>query len=141
VFEPGWVLVILHHTTIWWLSIQLFIFLLLFCLETPKVGSGPSNWRTVVSLASPSAVSFQRTPVCPWTQNSPTECWMETSFIAFWHCCTNGDMFRQPEELPKPPDYHNKYIFLWSSVHLNFVSTGQDNIGLYIVPENCSLFS
>jgi hypothetical protein len=31
--------------------------------------------------------------------------------------------------------------FLWSSVHLNFVSTGQDSKGLCLGPENCSLFS
>jgi len=50
-----------------------------------------NSW-TVVSLASPSAISFQRTTVCPWTQNSPAECWMETSFNAFWNFCTNGDI-------------------------------------------------
>ena len=31
-----------HHTSCWF-SIQRFIFLLIFCLETPKKGSGPTN--------------------------------------------------------------------------------------------------
>jgi len=32
-----------RHNTRCWLSIQRFIFLLIFCLETPKKGSGPTN--------------------------------------------------------------------------------------------------
>jgi hypothetical protein len=32
-----------YHNTKWWLSIQHFIFLLMFCLETPKKGFGPTN--------------------------------------------------------------------------------------------------
>jgi hypothetical protein len=32
-----------HHNTKCWLSIQRFIFLLMFCLETPTKGCGPTN--------------------------------------------------------------------------------------------------
>jgi len=32
-----------RHNTRCWFSIQRFIFLLIFCLETPKKGSGPTN--------------------------------------------------------------------------------------------------
>jgi len=35
-----------------------FIFLLIFCLETPKKGSGPTNCSTEPLLASLSAISF-----------------------------------------------------------------------------------
>jgi hypothetical protein len=43
-------------------SIQCFIFLLIFCLETPKKGSGPTNRRAEPLLASMSAISL------PFTQ-------------------------------------------------------------------------
>ena len=39
----------------YWLSIQRFIFLLMFCLETPIKGSGPTNFWIEPSLASLSA--------------------------------------------------------------------------------------
>ena len=39
-------------------SIRLFIFLLIFSLETPKKGSGPTNRWTEPSLASLSAISY-----------------------------------------------------------------------------------
>jgi len=73
-------------------SIQRFIFLLTFCLETPKAGSGPTSFWKVTSLASLLAISFLHTPEYPGTQNSPILCQVETSFNAFWHCCTNGDV-------------------------------------------------
>jgi hypothetical protein len=58
------------------------------CLETPKTGSGPTKPRPEPSLASPSAISFPRTPACPRTQYSPTTCWAEMSFNALWHWFT-----------------------------------------------------
>jgi len=61
-------------TAICWLSIQPLLFLLTFFKETTKVGSGPINWWTLPSLASPSIISFPRTPECPGTQKSTTEC-------------------------------------------------------------------
>ena len=51
-----------HHNTRCWFSIQLFIFLLIFCLENPKKASGPTNRWTEPSLASLSAISFPRSP-------------------------------------------------------------------------------
>ena len=83
----GW-----RHITRCWFSIQRFIFLLMFCLETPKKGSGPTNRWTEPSLASLSVISFPRIPTCPGTQYSPTACQIEISFNAFWHCRTNGDV-------------------------------------------------
>jgi hypothetical protein len=44
-----------HHNTKCWLSIQFFIFLLMFSLETPKKDSGPTDLWTEPSLASLSA--------------------------------------------------------------------------------------
>jgi hypothetical protein len=66
-----WVLQGPHHITKCWLSIQGFIFLLLFCLETPEKGSGPTNFWTQQSLARLSVISFPRTLACPGTQYSP----------------------------------------------------------------------
>jgi hypothetical protein len=87
-----WLLIRFLHITICWLSIQHWIFFLMFSLEPPKAGSSSTEWRTVLSLASLSAILFPHTPECPGTQNNPTECWMEMSFIAFWHCYTNGNV-------------------------------------------------
>jgi hypothetical protein len=52
-------------------SIQCFICLLIFCLETPKKGLGPTNRWTEPSLSSLSAITFPLTPACPGTQYSP----------------------------------------------------------------------
>jgi hypothetical protein len=54
-----------HYNTKCWLSIQRFIFLLMFCLETPKKGSGPIDLWTEPSLVSLSAVSLPHTSACP----------------------------------------------------------------------------
>jgi hypothetical protein len=35
---------------------------------------------------------FPRTPECPGTQNSLTDCRVEMSFNAIWQCCTNWDV-------------------------------------------------
>jgi hypothetical protein len=45
-----------RHITKGWLSIQCLIFLLMFCLETPKKGCGPTNLWTEPSLASLSVI-------------------------------------------------------------------------------------
>jgi len=77
----------LRHNTRRWFSIQYFIFLLVFCLETTNKGSGPTNLWTEPSLASISAISFPRTPAaCPGTQYSPAARRAEMSFNVFWHC-------------------------------------------------------
>jgi hypothetical protein len=68
-------LCVLHgprHNTRCCFAIQRFIFLLIFCLKTPKKGSGPTNRWTEPSLASLSAILFPLTPACPGTQYSPT---------------------------------------------------------------------
>jgi len=80
------------HNINCWLSFHRFIFLLTFCLETPKNCSGTTNFWTEPSLASLSAISFPHTPACPETQYSPTVCRVEISFKAFWHCRTNADV-------------------------------------------------
>jgi len=80
------------HNTRCCFSIQRFILLLIFCLETPRKGSGPTNCWTEPSLASLLVISFPLTPACPGTQHSPTACRVEISFNAFWHCHTKGDV-------------------------------------------------
>ena len=72
--------------------IQRFIFLLIFCLETPKKGSGPINRWPELLLASLSAISFPLTPAWPGTQYSLTACQAELSFNICWHWCTKEDI-------------------------------------------------
>ena len=60
-----------RHNTRCWFSIQCFIFLLIFWLETPKKGSCPRNLWTEASLASLLAISFPYTPACSGTQYRP----------------------------------------------------------------------
>lgn len=60
----------------------------MFCFESPTVGSSPANWWAAHSLASSLTVSFPLTPECLRTQMSLTECWVEISFSALWHCYT-----------------------------------------------------
>ena len=64
-----------HHIQCW-LNNQHLI-LPISCLGTPKAGSGPTNFRTELSLVSSSAISSPLTPACPGTQYSPTACWVE----------------------------------------------------------------
>jgi len=87
-----WVLTRPRHLAKCWLSNQRFICLLIFCLETPKDDSGPTNFWTEPSLVNLSAISFPCTPACPGSQYSPTVCWVEISFNSFWHYCTSGDI-------------------------------------------------
>ena len=87
-----WILSRPCHLTQCWLINQRLIFLLIFCLETPKASSAPANFWTEPSLVSLLAISFPCTIACQGTQHSPIACWVETSFNAFWHCCTNGDV-------------------------------------------------
>ena len=87
-----WVLLRPRHLANWWLTIQRFIFLLMFCLETPEDGSGPATFRTEPSLGSLSAISFPRTPACPGTQYSPTLCRVEM-LNDLWHSCSNERIY------------------------------------------------
>ena len=80
-----------HHIK-YWLTNQRLILLHISCLETPKAGSGPTNFRIEPTLASWSAISLPRTPACPETRCSPTACGVEISFNTFWHCWANGDI-------------------------------------------------
>ena len=69
-----WVSPRLRHHIQCWLTNQRLILLRVSCLETPKAGSGPTNFRTEPSLASSSAISLPHTPACPGTKYSPTAC-------------------------------------------------------------------
>ena len=74
----------LGHNARCCLCIQRFIFLLTFCLETPKKGSGPINRWPEPLLVSLSAISFPLTPAWPETQYSLTACRVEIPFND-WH--------------------------------------------------------
>ena len=80
------------------------------------------------------AISFPCTPACSWTQYSPTVCQAEI-FNTFWHCCTNGDTALATGRAVRAITG----IFLWSNIHLNFISTGQDSI--YLSLKNCIILS
>jgi len=54
----------------------------------PKDGSGCTNFWEEQSLASLSTISFPHALASAGTQYSPTVCWVEISFNAFWHCHT-----------------------------------------------------
>jgi hypothetical protein len=84
-----WVLPRPRHHAHCWLTKQHLILLLMSYLETPKAGSGPTNFRAEPSLESSSAISLPCTPACPGTQNSPRACWVEISFNACWHSWNN----------------------------------------------------
>jgi len=58
-----------RHNTRCCFSIQRFIFLLIFYLEAPKKGSGPTE-----PLLANSSISFPLTPAYPGTQYNPTAC-------------------------------------------------------------------
>jgi hypothetical protein len=61
------------HSVMCCLSNQHLIYFFILCLETPRAGSGPTNWWTEPSVANSSAISFPRIPECPRTQKSPIE--------------------------------------------------------------------
>jgi hypothetical protein len=96
-----------HHTQCW-LTNQHLILLHISCLQTPKAGSSPTNFRTEPPLASSSAISFPRTPACSGTQYSPTARRVEISFNAFSTVEPMETLFWRPGELSKPPDYHSR---------------------------------
>jgi hypothetical protein len=81
-----------HHYTKCWLSIQHFILLLMFYLETPNKSSGPTNLWTDLSLASLSAITLPSTLTRPGTQNSPIVCQAQTPLNIFRCCRTNWDV-------------------------------------------------
>jgi hypothetical protein len=62
-----------------WLSTQHSSFFFMFCIETPKDGSGPTNFCCLV-------------PQHVQEPNTVPLCRLEISFSIFWHCCTNGDV-------------------------------------------------
>jgi hypothetical protein len=117
-----------HHNTRCWFSSERFIFLLIFCLETPKKGSGPTSHWTEPSLASLSVISFPRNPACPGTQYSPTVCRVEISFNSFWHCCTKGDIVLAAWNAFRPAWLLEQMLTFFSGLSRVSVSWTQVNI-------------
>jgi hypothetical protein len=93
-----------RHTQCWFTN-QLLILFRISYPETPKAGSGPTNFRAEQSLASLSAISFLHTPACPGTQYSPTTCRL-LALLDQWRCCFDG-----PEQLVH-------ILWLMNPVHL-----------------------
>jgi hypothetical protein len=116
-----------RHNTKCWFSIQHFILLLMFCLETPKKSSGPTNLWIKSSLASLSAISFPhipRIPACPGTRCSTTVCRVEISFNAFWGCRTNGDIVLADKCFQRRLSISNTNVFVWPILSFNFMNAG-----------------
>ena len=122
-----------HHTQCWLTNQRLRVILLISCLQTPKAGSGPTNFRAEPSLASSSAISFPRTPACPGTQYSSTACRAEISFNACW---THGDVLTALRAFKAA--YQSRYVLLWSALKLNVMNTPQDSI--YLSLKNGAFF-
>ena len=87
-----WVLPGPRHIAKCWLSTRRLILFLIFCLETPRDGAGPTNFWIEPHVASLPAITFPRTPACPGTQYSPAACRVEISLNVFWHSCTKWDV-------------------------------------------------
>jgi len=112
-WAPLWVLIRPHHMTMCWLSLQHFI-----------VGSNPSNWWMVLSLASLLALSFPCTPECPGTQKQPTVCQVKMYFGIFWHYCASGDVLAAWRAFRATWLSEQVLTFFSCSICLNFMSTG-----------------
>jgi len=133
-----WVVRRPHHIAICCLSIQHFIFFLIFCLEIPKASSGPANWSTVPSSVSSLAISFPCTLECvcgPRTdpQNASWTCY-SVPYVTV--VCCFGSLKGFQSHLTARTDTN---VLLWSNVHTNFTCTGQDSIHLGL--QNNSIFS
>lgn len=57
-----WVLVRSLHRVMYWSKSHPLILCLIFCLDSPMVGSGPTNWWAKPSLANALAIFFTLTP-------------------------------------------------------------------------------
>jgi len=100
-------------------SIQHFILLVVICLETPKVGSGPANWWTVPSFVISSVVSFLGDPEESHRMvgGNVIQCFLAP--LHQWrHCFGSLKSFHNHLTMRT-----NTNVFFWSVIHLNFVST------------------
>jgi hypothetical protein len=88
------------------LSIQRFIFLLIFCLETPKKGSGSTHRWAEPSLASLSAILFPLTLACPGTQTS------NSSHLVTYKCYVH--------QIVSKPAQHTIYLSLTNQVNRKY---------------------
>jgi hypothetical protein len=99
-----------RHLAKCWLSFQFFIFLyVVFCLETPRDGSGPTNFWTEPSLTRLSAISFPRTPAYPFTD-------IIQQLLALSY--QRRRCFWRSEELTGPPGCQRTYSHISLGYHL-----------------------
>ena len=123
-----------QHITICWLSIQCFIFLL--TLSRDPQGQFRSNRLLNSTVSCELAGNFiSLYPSVPQNIQGPKK----APHYARWKCHLTPFgtvvpmemLFWQPEGLLEPHDCQ--------SIHLNFMSTGQNSI--YLSSENCSILS
>jgi hypothetical protein len=128
-----WVLIRPRHIAVCWFH-PAFYLGRIFCLETPKASSGPTNWWTVSSLKSwmailfPHALESHRIP-----SGNVMQCLL--ALLYQWgHCFSNLKGFQSCLTIRV-----NTNVFLWFNICTNFIGTVQD--GIYLDLENCSMFS
>ena len=135
-----WVLPRPCHLSQCWLPNQRLIFLLIFCLETPKYSSGPTNFWTEPSLVSLSTISYpcnvpqrvQGPNTAPqyagWRYHSTPFGAVVPVEMLFWGL----EDFQSHQAVRT-----NTQIHLCSNIQLNFISTSQDSI--YLSLKNCNI--
>jgi hypothetical protein len=117
-----WVLTRSRHIAICWCPSGSLSF---FLYRYTKAGSGPTNWRTVLSLESLSAISSPST-VPHYVQGhktAPQSARWKCSSKPFGTVVSMEKLFWQPEGLSEPTDYQSKsgLAFIW-------MSWAQDNV-------------
>jgi hypothetical protein len=104
----------------------------MFCLQSPqgrlrsnKLSNRPVSCELFSDLIS-SQPSTSRNPIKPHSVLGRDVIQRLSALSYQWRCCFGGQKIFQSHLSVRP----NTYIFLWYNNHLNFLSTGQDNIYL-----------
>ena len=131
----------IRHISMRWLSIQIKIFFLFFCLETSSAGFGP---KKLVNNSLPCESIGNFIFACPGMSGyqKRSHRMLGGNFVqrllALLHlwgrCFGNLKTFQNRLTFRT-----NTNVSLWSSIHLNFISTDKDSI--YLGLESCSTFS
>ena len=115
-----------HHTQCW-LTNQSLILLCISCLETPKAGSGPTNFRAgpPLQIVGDFLSSYPR---CSWNQYSPTALPVDIiqSLLVLLDQWRRSDGLKHFQS--RLTIRANTHIFLWSILKLDFLNTSQESI-------------
>jgi len=113
-----------------------FIFLLIFCLETPSDGSGPTQWKEVscelVGDFISSYSSRSRDAIQPHSVSGSDIIQRSLPLSHQWGRCFDS---LQDFQSRLAVGAHTE-VFLWPCFRLNFIDTGHD--GMHRSLKNCS---